>query len=148
MFSKRIGFVCLVVGLLGCSSRAGAAEEAQQFQVIVNPTNPVETLASNVVAQIFLKKKSAWENGTKVLPVDQTFSAMVRESFSRGVLGKSTSAVKAFWQEQIFAGRGVPPPQQASDNLIVAYVRDNPGAIGYVSVDTNVSKVKVIALTR
>ena len=49
------------------------------------------------------------------------------------MLHKSVSAVKSYWQQQIFSGRGVPPTERSTDSEVLAYVRSNPNAIGYVS---------------
>jgi len=35
----------------------------------------------------------------------------IRVAFSKSVHGKSVGAVRAFWQQQIFSGRDVPPPE-------------------------------------
>ena len=44
------------------------------------------------------------------------------------------------------AAGGNPPPAMASDREVLAYVRLKPGAIGYVSLDADVSGVKVVAV--
>jgi hypothetical protein len=41
--------------------------------------------------------------------------------------------VRAYWQQRIFSGRDVPPPELDSDQQVVDYVMKYPGAIGYVS---------------
>ena len=56
-------------------------------------------------------------------------------------------AIKTWWNQQIFAGKGVPPPELTSDAKVLAYVSANAGAIGYVSTDINTSDVKVVAVT-
>ena len=56
------------------------------------------------------------------------------------------SSVENYWQQQIFSGRGSPPPIKASDQEVLAFVAANPGAIGYVSADADTSAVKTITL--
>ena len=46
----------------------------------------------------------------------------------------------------IFSGKGIPPPEKASDAEIVTFVRDTPGAIGYVAPGADLSGVKVVAI--
>jgi hypothetical protein len=60
------------------------------------------------------------------------------------VLGRSVGAVETFWQQQIFSGKEVPPPVKASDDDVIAFVKANAGAIGYVSASTSTAGVKVI----
>jgi hypothetical protein len=56
-------------------------------------------------------------------------------------------SVKSFWQEVVFSGRGEPPPERASDADIIAYVRVNPNAVGYIGETTPTDAVKVITVT-
>jgi len=146
MYTKQTLFPCLVIALfLGSSSSGWAAEPT--FRVIVNKSNPVTAMSEKEVAGLFLKKVKKWDDGSKVLPADQKTTAAIRDAFSRSVLGRSPSAVKAYWQKQIFTGRGVPPPQKSSDSAVIAYVQRTPGAIGYVSLRADLSKVKVVRVT-
>jgi ABC-type phosphate transport system substrate-binding protein len=67
------------------------------------------------------------------VPVDQSEDAEVRRVFSKRVLGKEVSAIKGYWQQAIFTGRGFPPVEKASDTEVATFVAANPSAIGYVS---------------
>ena len=99
------------------------------------------------VSKLLLKKTTKRDDGTKALPVDQRADAAVRIDFSKEILGKSVSSVKSYWQKLIFSGRAVPPPVKASDAEVVAFVKANPGAVGYVSASTSVDGVKVLKVT-
>ena len=58
--------------------------------------------------------------------------------------GKKTTAVRSYWLQVIFSGRGVPPPEKPSDKDVIAYVKAHPGAIGYVAATTATDDVKVL----
>ena len=58
--------------------------------------------------------------------------------------GRSAKQIESFWQQQIFSGKDVPPEQKASDAEVIAWVKANPGAIGYVSAGSAVSGVTVV----
>ena len=58
-------------------------------------------------------------------------------------MNKKVSSIKAFWQKKIFSGRGIPPPEKTSEKEILKYVHDNPGAIGYVSLNTSMENYNV-----
>lgn len=123
------------------------AQEAPSFKVIVNASNPVSTISVKQVAKFFLKKESRWGNGTEVLPIDLTVESPAREGFSLAVLGKPTPAVKSYWQQMIFSGRGTPPMETSTEADVVAFVGSIAGAIGYVSGETPLPPgVKAIAL--
>jgi ABC-type phosphate transport system substrate-binding protein len=119
---------------------------AQKFKIIVHETNPISSMTRAEVSEIFLKKTKKL-NGTDALPVDLVSTNPVRQSFSRYIHRRPFSAIKAYWQQQIFSGRGVPPPEKESDREVVAYVWGNPGAIGYVSASTKTDGVKILKIT-
>jgi ABC-type phosphate transport system substrate-binding protein len=101
-------------------------------EVIVNAANPVSELPADEVSKMFLKKTNRWAGGEAVIPVDLPEQSAVRAAFSTEVHKRQTTAVKAYWQKMIFSGREVPPPEKSSLAELVAFVRANRGAIGYV----------------
>jgi len=125
-----------------------SVEAAEKYQVVVHWTNPVSALKMDVVAAIFMKKAVRWADGHEVMPVDQSLQSPVREVFTREVLGESVLGVQSYWQQQMKAGRR-PPLAKANDDEVVAYVGQNPGAIGYVSAHAKLkSSVKPLKLTK
>lgn len=124
------------------------AQQSSSFKVIVNKENPESSLSKKQIAKHFQKKTTKWNDGTKVLPVDQSTSSSVRSDFSKSIHGKPVSSIESYWQRRIFSGRGVPPPEKKSDKQVINYVKDNPGAIGYVSSKAKLSGVKVIRITK
>jgi ABC-type phosphate transport system substrate-binding protein len=124
---------------------SGAAAAADSYKVVVNSANPVASLDRREVSALFLRRASQWHDGTPVLPVDGPDSP-ARESFSKDVHGRKTSAVRSHWLQVIFSGRGLPPPEKASDKDVIAYVKAQPGAIGYVSASTATHDVKVLTV--
>ena len=83
----------------------------------------------------------------KIEPVDLKIGNPVRGKFSYAVHKKTVAAMKAYWQQQIFSGRGVPPPEKSSDAGVVDYVRSRSGAIGYVSPRADIGRVRVVAVS-
>lgn len=122
-------------------------QSASSFQIIVHKANPVTTLSRAEIARLFLKKTTSWKAGGLVQPVDLRENSDVRRSFSTRVLDKDVSAVKGYWQERIFTGRGVPPIEKGSEAEVVEFVASNEHAIGYVSPSTSLGpNVKVLRL--
>jgi hypothetical protein len=56
------------------------------------------------------------------------------------------SGVYSYWQNVIFSGRGVPPVELDSDLSVVAFVRSNAGAVGYVRPGTALRGVKTLSV--
>lgn len=120
---------------------------AQDFAVVVNVSNPVSSLSKDEVAKLFLKKTVSWSSGQSASPVELPPATKVRQSFARAVLNKSVAQVRSYWQQQIFSGRDIPPPEKPSEDEVLAFVRANPNAIGYVSSNARIGRgVKVVAL--
>ncbi len=129
----RTLILTLTLILGGAALTTRLAAQGRPYMVVVNAANPVSAMSSEDLSKVFLKKTTHWANGDDATPVDLPEGVPVRESFSRDVFHKSVEAIKAYWQSQLFSGRGVPPVELASDDAVLAYVRANPGAIGYVS---------------
>ena len=135
----------LAILCLGVSLGQAAPVDAQgNFQVIVHPSVSVERMGASELSDLFLKKAERWPDGTRAFPVDQVETSQVRESFTRSVHGRSVAAIKAFWQQRIFSGRDVPPPEKTSDREVVDLVRATPGAVGYVSTATVVQGAQTL----
>ena len=98
------------------------------------------------LSALFLGEVTKWPDGTRVLPVDAAQGSTLRESFSRSVHGRGAAAIKNYWLQQIFSGRGLPPPERPDDEGVLAYVRNNPGAVGYVSADRPTEGVSVLEI--
>ena len=140
----------LLVGAVGLAPLLRAAQaapsDARPFHVIVNPANPAATVDRAFVAQAFLKKVRRWPDGQSILPVDLTRDSAVRREWSLELLGRSVEAVKNYWQQLIFAGRDLPPPELPSESDVISYVLHNPGAIGYVSATAPLHGAKVLGI--
>lgn len=117
-----------------------------EFRVIVHASRPESALTREFLTDAFLKNVTRWSDDAALHPVDQKGDSLARRKFSETVLKRSVQAVKTYWQQRIFSGRGVPPPELDSDEAIVRYVEARPGAVGYVSGSAALGKTKVISV--
>ena len=144
-----LGPLALVAALLLSADDGRPLPWDQSFRVVVNKANPVSSLTRAELSAIFMRRVRSWPDGTEIRPVDHRVEAQVRERFSRAVHGKSVPYVIRYWQRLIFAGRGIPPPEVQSGGAVMALVRANRGAIGYVDAATPVAAdLKVIEVTK
>ena len=126
-----------------------AAQTGRSFKTVANQSTQVSEMSRVEVSRLFLKKKTLWARGEKVLPVDQLPKSSVRIDFSKVVHRKHVDAIKSYWQVKLFSGTATPPPELASDEEVLSYIRSNAGAIGYVSKGAAVGDgVKVVDITR
>lgn len=121
--------------------------QAQEFQIVVNASVGIDAISKKDLSKVFQKKASKI-GGVKAAPVDLDKGSDVRKAFSKAVHGRSVNAIESYWQQQIFAGKNVPPDQKAGDADVLDYVRSTPGAVGYVSAGAAVGDgVKVITIS-
>jgi ABC-type phosphate transport system substrate-binding protein len=112
----------------------------------VHPSNPATQISRLKIGEIFLKKEKRWPDGQPAVPVEPPGKSSVRQRFDQEIFGKPVIAISAYWQQMIFGGKGVPPPEKSSDADVVAFVRETPGAVGYVASSADVSGVRVVAV--
>jgi ABC-type phosphate transport system substrate-binding protein len=113
---------------------------------LIHPENPLTSLSQDFVTDVFLKRVTRWHDGETAHPVDQRADSGVRKLFSEGVLRRSVAAIKRYWQQRIFSGRELPPPELDSDEAVVAYVLKHRGAIGYVSAAAKLDRTKAVSV--
>lgn len=108
-------------------------DNGQKFYVIVNASRSVDSLDRAFLTNVFLKRVTHWPEDGIIQPVDLRQDSPARQHFSKEVLSRSVEGVKSYWQQRIFSGRDVPPPELSSEEEVVKYVLSNPGSIGYIS---------------
>ncbi|MEO5970086.1 MAG: hypothetical protein ABIQ95_09175 [Bdellovibrionia bacterium] len=121
---------------LNTASTAWGDEELSKgpgFYVIVNAVRNLDELDRKFLADVFFKRLKHWPEAKPIAPVDQRADSEVRLRFSESVLSRSVLGVRNYWQQLIFSGRDVPPPELSSDDEVLKFVESNPEAIGYVS---------------
>jgi ABC-type phosphate transport system substrate-binding protein len=152
MRALRLVIVTLLLALTGLAATVSAEQPASPvpppYRVIVHPRNPITSVDSAFLRDAFLKKTTRWPNDKTMHPADLAARASARTKFSEEVLRRSVAAVIAYWQQQIFSGRGVPPPEFESDEKVVAYVLKHEGAVGYVSGTAKLGAAKPISVNR
>jgi len=120
----------------------------QEFKVVINEANSTTVIDRDGLSKCFMKQASKWISGHTVVPVDQAPSSEIRKVFSTKIHGRDVSKIQKYWQRQIYSGRGVPPQELSSDKEVLAFVRSNPGAVGYVSAGAKIGDgVKVLEIT-
>jgi ABC-type phosphate transport system substrate-binding protein len=136
----------ILAALIIMSAVATSTAKAQ-YVVVANEAVPATSVSASELGRIFQKQASRWDNGLAVEPVDQVESAPVRTQFSLRVLERTTQQVKAYWQAQVFGGRGAPPVELPNDRQVIQFVQTHAGAVGYVATGTHLPEgVKVLQI--
>jgi len=106
------------------------AEERDPIAVIVHPERRAD-LSIDDVAQIYLRRKRFWSDGSPVVPLNLSSTDPLRQRFSRVVLRQDAQRLAEYWNRQYFYGV-FPPATLASAEAMRRYVAADPNAIGYV----------------
>jgi hypothetical protein len=144
--SVLASFVALIALLAFSTTPWAQSSPPPVYLIVVHPNSPATTLERQFLEDTFLKKVKTWPNREAIRPVDQVLNATVRRRFTDEVLRRSVEAVRAYWQQRIFSGRDVPPPELENDEAVIKYVTKYPGAIGYVSGTARLNGLKVVTV--
>lgn len=134
MLRRGLLLVLVLSGRLAGQAPVDAAS-GSPYRVIVHHQVKGARISRGALTSIFLKQAPKWNDGSAILPVDQSVRSPVRRSFSGDVLLQGIPEVQIYWQRRMSQGV-TPPPVKATDEEVVAYVASTPGAIGYVSPAT------------
>ena len=143
--SRLLALATVTLGVVGLGA-AGVRAQPPAFRIVVHQDHAGASVDRAFLARVFLKKTTTWGDGEPIRPVDLPLDSPIRQHFSEDVLQRSVAAVRNYWQQLIFSGRGVPPPELESDEAVLRYVARHPGAVGYVSgsADTRTAKVLTV----
>jgi ABC-type phosphate transport system substrate-binding protein len=141
-----IAISALLAAAVAEHPRAVQAAAPPGYRIVVNPQNAAVTVDRKFISDAFLKKVTRWPDGEPIRPVDQQPESPMRARFSDEVVKRSVSAVKSYWQQLVFSGREIPPPELDSDEEVIRYVLRFPGAVGYVSGAASLDRVKVVTV--
>jgi hypothetical protein len=82
--------------------------------------------------------------GIAVSPVNLYSATELRSRFMQQIIGQDDDKYIAYWVVRRSIGRGFPPKEFSSPSEVLNYVKNTPGAIGYVDEADVTSGVKVL----
>jgi ABC-type phosphate transport system substrate-binding protein len=117
-------------------TRPAPAETGEGYVVVVNQANSLGRMSRTELSKLFLKRTATWPGGAAAVPYDLSGASPTRKAFSQDVHGKPLWVIVAFWQQEIASGRSRPPASCANEPAALQAVRNDPGAVAYVSEGT------------
>ena len=121
---------------------------AEGLVIIANPSVPVSTLTSQELNNIYTGKIKLWDNGEHIVVV---FSKQkdTQINFLKSYINKTPSQFVNYWRNLIFTGKSSTIPKGlTNEDELITYVALTKGAIGYVSADRPLDKVKPISINQ
>jgi ABC-type phosphate transport system substrate-binding protein len=113
--------------------------------VVVNPSNPIESLSKKDVQRLFLGKMHKFPNSNmKVESVDNSDKSKDYDVFYSSVIDISKSKLKRYRAYYLFSGKGRLPTQIKDTKGIIQYISITKNAIAYMDKSQVTNEVKVI----
>jgi ABC-type phosphate transport system substrate-binding protein len=144
MAMTRPLLLCWALVLLLYANAWAAGNQGVAISVIVAPEAAHPALSHEELALIFKRKKRFWEDGSRIQPVNLPAAHPLRRAFSQDVFGRSPEDLDDYWRDMYFHGE-LPPYVLNSEEAVIRFVADTPGAIGYVTHCLADHRVSVIA---
>ena len=113
--------------------------------LIGNRSITESALSSKDIGNIYLGKKTLWQDGAKIVFVVRK-EAEINKTFLKEYVHKSPSQYDRHWKKLIFTGKGFAPQAFESDQALIKFVSETRGAIGYVSPGSKLENVKTISV--
>ena len=113
--------------------------------LIAHKDAPETTLSKKEIQEIFLGKRSQWQNHSAIHPATVK-DAELHSAFLKQYIKKSASKWNAYWKRLVFTGTGTLPQQFETEQELLKYVVKTKGAIGYVDAETPVDNVTIITI--
>lgn len=132
----------LLIASLWPGFPASAGDE-DALAVIVAPQQAGRISGLADLALVYRRKRLLWEDGTRMQPANLPPEHPLRRNFSQRVLGASPKSLAQYWSTMYFHGIS-PPHVFGSEEAVLRFVAETPGALGYVSACEVDARVKAV----
>lgn len=138
--SKRL----LGLTLFALFVRAGPLVAQEALAIVVHPKAALANLSSDDLRRYFLGQRTSLPSGEAVQLAE---SASLRDRFYGSALGMKGDRFKRHWISMVFSGEAAIPPRDfATDEQVIAFVSNTPGALGFVAASAATNAVKVVSI--
>ncbi len=132
----------LTLGLPLHAPRGESQIDRARLAVVVSIEREVD-LSVDEVAQIYLKQRRFWRDGSPIVPINREADSDARRAFSKAVFAEQAKHHDLYWNRQYFKGV-LPPATLASDDAVARFVRLERNAIGYLRADRVVEGLRIL----
>lgn len=127
---------------------AAAAPARADLYVVVHVDNPSRAMTQKEVLDLYMGRSRVFAHGDVALPFDLPRDSAGRERFYLALAGMGLSQVNSYWSRLMFTGQSMPPLPMPGEAEMLAIVRRNPNAIGYVANEPNDRGVRTVLVLR
>lgn len=132
---------------LAVSLCAFASASAGEVAVIVNRSNPTETVSLQELVKIFKQEKQQWDHGMRIYLVMREAGAAEKQVILKKVYGMTDEELKKFWLGKLFREEiGAFPQTVGSVEGMKRFVSQAPNAIGFIDASALDDSVKPLRI--
>lgn len=121
-----------------------AHADNEVLAIIVQRSQVTHQINNAELALIFWRKKLYWADNKRMQPVNLATNHPARRLFSQRILGSLPETQNDYWNEMYFQGTS-PPYVVNSNEAMLRFVAETPGAIGYIDACRVDARIKAVA---
>jgi ABC-type phosphate transport system substrate-binding protein len=122
-----------------------AGQQETGVAVVVNPENPVSSISSADLRQIFAGDKQSWSSNLPVFPIVRAPEARERQVLLKQILKMTEPEYKHYWLQKTYSGEAPQQPVTVfSNGMQLEAVRAKKGGIALINVEDLRAGVKII----
>ena len=137
----------LALLLFPCWAALSDPARADVF-VVVHRDSPLRELTPSQVSDLYLGRSRSLPGSEAILVIERGQDSSLRASFFRLLNGMSLKQINVYWVRLQFSGQVLPPPNFGDSKLLLAAIRSNRLAIGYIDASEADDSVSVVLRLR
>ena len=142
--ARALALLCGLCAVLFFSP-AAHSQAASSLLVIVHAGVPETRIDSNELRAIFLRKRTVWSNGQRIVPLNHPPGHPARLAFDSSTLGFNGNETARYWIDARIRYGTEAPMSIANEALLARVVKQLAGSIGYVRAVSVPPGVRVVA---
>jgi len=135
---KNLFFSLIISIVIGFPAAADTS-----IVVVANTDNKKIQLNRQQVRNLFMGGALPYDLEAIALPPDN----QTRVLFNTKVVGLTESRIQSYWAQMRFTGRKTAPKELNSERVILDYLKNNEGAVGYLPESLSLPKELTIIYT-
>jgi ABC-type phosphate transport system substrate-binding protein len=135
----------ILLGIFAAFSFSVNSQESK-VRVIAHPSVLIDELSTSQIRRIFSMRQSVWPNQQAVVVFVLNEQNISHQIFSKKVLAMFPYQLERIWNKLVFSGLGERPIEVKDEQEMLAKIKNQPGAIGYVvfsPVDNGVKSIEI-----
>ncbi len=123
----------------------GWCATVRAIDVIAHPSVSISQLSLVQAKGLFSMRQTRWPDGQPARVFVLPDAHPIHKAFSKEILNLYPYQLRQTWDRQVYSGIGQAPVEVVSEEEMLKYVANTPGAIGYVrKVDPHDTTVRHI----